>query len=80
MRFVKDRPNGFVKIDELRIPKRSEGIDELPKKLIELLDRSDSLYRRIARLDDILFRMPESAAGVKTHMARLKAAFGQAAD
>jgi regulator of CtrA degradation len=65
---------------ETCLGKRSEGIDELPKKLIELLDRSDSLYRRIARLDDILFRMPESAAGVKTHMARLKAAFGQAGD
>jgi regulator of CtrA degradation len=59
--------------------RREEGIDELPKKLIDLLDRSDSLYRRIARLDDILFRKPETSAGVKTHMAKLKAAFGQVA-
>ena len=65
---------------ETCLGKRSEGIDELPKKLIDLLDRSDSLYRRIARLDDILFRNPESTAGVKTHIARLKAAFGQAGD
>jgi len=63
---------------ETCLGKREEGIDELPKKLVELLDRSDTLYRRIARLDDVLFRQPASSAGVKSHMAKLKAAFGQA--
>src|SRR5215470_20291583 len=64
---------------EICMGKREEGVSELPKKLVELLERSDSLYRRIARLDDILFRKPETSAGVKSHMAKLKAAFGQVA-
>lgn len=65
---------------ETCLGRRAEGVDELPKKLVDLLERSDSLYRRIARLDDILFRVPQAGAGVKTHMAKLRAAFGQAAD
>jgi len=64
---------------ETCLGRREEGVSELPKKLVELLERSDSLYRRIARLDDILFRNPETSAGVKSHMAKLKAAFGQVA-
>jgi regulator of CtrA degradation len=63
---------------ETSLGRREEGVNELPRKLVDLLERSDSLYRRIARLDDILFRKPETTAGVKTHMAMLKAAFGQA--
>src|SRR6266853_6119355 len=31
---------------ETCLGKREEGMDELPKKLVELLDRSDTLYRR----------------------------------
>ena len=62
---------------ETCLGRREEGINELPKKLVDLLERSDSLYRRIARLDEVLFRNPEGSAGVKTHMAKLKAAFGQ---
>ena len=33
----------------------AEDVAPLPEELKDLLDRSDSLYRRIARLDDILF-------------------------
>src|SRR5690348_10878516 len=33
-----------------------EGIDQLPLMLQDLLGRSDNLYRRIARLDEVLFR------------------------
>ena len=33
----------------------AEETDELPVQLQDLLGRSDNLYRRIARLDDVLF-------------------------
>src|SRR6201993_3904312 len=33
----------------------NDGIEHLPRKLRDLLERSDNLYRRIARLDDELF-------------------------
>jgi regulator of CtrA degradation len=33
----------------------AEDVAPLPEELKKLLERSDSLYRRIARLDDILF-------------------------
>jgi len=33
----------------------AEDVSPLPVELRDLLERSDSLYRRIARLDDILF-------------------------
>ena len=61
---------------EICLGKREEGVEHLPKKLIDLLDRSDSLYRRVARLDDVLFRQSEPADGVKTQFAMLHAAFG----
>jgi regulator of CtrA degradation len=57
---------------------REEGIAELPKKLIELLNRSESLYKRIARFDEVLFRNPQSVPTLKTQFARLEAAFGRA--
>ena len=56
---------------------REEGIMELPKKLIELLNRSESLYKRIARLDEVLFRNPQPAPSLQNQFARLEAAFGQ---
>src|SRR5271155_3663745 len=40
---------------EICLGGREDGIDTLPKTLQDLLKRSDNLYRRIARLDDILF-------------------------
>jgi regulator of CtrA degradation len=62
---------------EICMGRREEGVDALPGKLIELLDRSDSLYRRIARLDDVLFRQPATIPGVQSQFARLSAAFGE---
>src|ERR1700743_506744 len=41
---------------EICLGGRQDGTDMLPKTLQDLLKRSDNLYRRIARLDDILFR------------------------
>jgi regulator of CtrA degradation len=63
---------------EICMGKREDGVDALPNKLIELLERSESLYRRVARLDDVLFRQKESSAGVQTHFALLQAAYGPA--
>lgn len=55
----------------------NEGVDMLPGTLQDLLERSDNLYRRIARLDDVLFAgglKPQSP--VQAQMNRLTAAFG----
>ena len=52
-------------------------VECLPDMLRDLLIRSDNLYRRIARLDDVLFgggAVPEPA--VLTHISRLEQAFG----
>ena len=61
---------------EICMGRREEGVSELPRKLRDLLERSESLYKRIARLDEVLFRSPLVEAGLKTHFARLEAAFG----
>src|SRR5215813_6373681 len=47
---------------EICFGRRDEGVDLLPKKLLDLLERSENLYRRIARLDDVLFRGKEPAS------------------
>ena len=52
-----------------------EGIDTLPKTLQNLLSRSDQLYRRIARLDDVLFGNGELPAGARGNLAMLEQAF-----
>jgi regulator of CtrA degradation len=54
----------------------ADGTDQLPTKLQDLLQRSDSIYRRIARLDDVLFRGGASAPGVQAHFDKLERAFG----
>jgi regulator of CtrA degradation len=55
----------------------ADGVELLPAKLRDLLERSDNLYRRIARLDDVLFTEGTGrAAGVKEHLNRLERAFG----
>ncbi|HEX4534124.1 MAG TPA: DUF1465 family protein [Rhizomicrobium sp.] len=56
---------------------RQDGCELLPKMLQDLLARSDSLYRRIARLDDLLFGGAHSP-GVQAHFDRLEQAFGEA--
>jgi regulator of CtrA degradation len=62
---------------EICMGNREDGVDSLPKKLIELLERSESLYRRVARLDDVLFRQGNTATtGANSHLAILQAAFG----
>ena len=53
-----------------------EGIELLPAKLRDLLDRSDNLYRRIARLDDVLFRGGAVPPGVQAQFDQLEQAFG----
>ncbi len=55
----------------------AESTDMLPVALRDLLGRSDSLYRRIARLDDVLFgEGMVVAAGAREHQNRLAQAFG----
>ena len=53
----------------------ADGIEALPEKLQDLLTRSDDLYRRIARLDDVLFGNAEVPAGARGAMAMLEQAF-----
>jgi regulator of CtrA degradation len=54
----------------------AEDIGILPMELADLLARSDSLYRRIARLDDVLFGEGEPApAGARGQMDVLAQAF-----
>lgn len=55
----------------------AESTDMLPVALRDLLGRSDSLYRRIARMDDVLFAEGATAAlGAREHQSRLAQAFG----
>ncbi|HEY5347716.1 MAG TPA: DUF1465 family protein [Rhizomicrobium sp.] len=54
----------------------ADSTEMLPVSLRELLERSDNLYRRIARLDDILFGDGLKAPGVQAHFSRLEQAFG----
>ena len=61
---------------EICLGSGGEGIELLPATLQDLLGRSDNLYRRIARLDDVLFRGGESAPGVQAHFDKLERAFG----
>jgi regulator of CtrA degradation len=63
---------------EICFGRREDDIAGLPVKLLELLDRSESLYRRIARFDDIFFSKETNvpARPVQGHLARLQAAFG----
>ena len=62
---------------EICLGAAAEGAENLPASLRDLLSRSDNLYRRIARLDDILFggAVP-SAPAVQAQINRLEQAFG----
>jgi len=53
----------------------AEGSETLPATLQSLLLRSDNLYRRIARLDDILFGAAAAPAGARGALAMLEQAF-----
>jgi regulator of CtrA degradation len=62
---------------EICMGQSADGIELLPVMLRDLLQRSDSLYRRIARLDDVLFdKNTDQAAGARAHLSRLEQAFG----
>jgi regulator of CtrA degradation len=54
----------------------AEETDTLPVQLQDLLGRSDNLYRRIARLDDVLFGTAEAPPGARGQMDALAQAFG----
>lgn len=60
---------------ELCFASAGEGVELLPKMLQTLLERSDNLYRRIARLDELLFGKVAIAAGARGQMAMLEQAF-----
>ena len=62
---------------EICLGAAADGTDMLPAALRDLLERSESLYRRIHRLDDILFSgKGEVAPGARAHISRLEEAFG----
>jgi regulator of CtrA degradation len=61
---------------EICLGGRMEAVEMLPATLRDLLSRSDNLYRRIARLDDVIFGGAQKQAGVKDHIDRLNQAFG----
>jgi regulator of CtrA degradation len=63
---------------EICLGSGGDGIDQLPAKLKDLLGRSDNLYRRIARLDDVLFRGGPGAntPGVQAQHDMIRQAFG----
>ena len=54
----------------------TDGVELLPVPLQDLLSRSDNLYRRIARLDEVLFGDTAARPGVRAHFERLEQAFG----
>ena len=55
----------------------NDGVEFLPTQLRDLLERSDNLYRRIARLEESLFAAAErQVVGIKDHITRLERAFG----
>jgi regulator of CtrA degradation len=61
---------------EICLGRSPEAIETLPAVLQDLLQRSDNLYRRIARLDDVLFGGKEPAAGARAQLEVLAQAFG----
>ena len=61
---------------EICLGDSGEGVEMLPPTLQNLLVRSDALYRRIARLDEILFGPPGRRGGIRGQLSRLEEAFG----
>lgn len=55
-----------------------EGVELLPARLIELLDRSAQLYERVDRLDQMMYRPAAAAStGLSDQMSRLNSAFAR---
>ncbi|HSC19845.1 MAG TPA: DUF1465 family protein [Rhizomicrobium sp.] len=61
---------------EICLGGRSESLGMLPAKLRDLLARSESLYCRVARLEELL-GSNGAQAGLQAQFARLEQAFGQ---
>ncbi|HKY17343.1 MAG TPA: DUF1465 family protein [Rhizomicrobium sp.] len=61
---------------EICLGQSPEDISPLPTELRDLLGRSDNLYRRIARLEDILFGEGQAPLGARAHIDTLAQAFG----
>ena len=62
---------------EICLGRSGDAVDGLPTTLQDLLERSDNLYRRIARLDDVLFGGAEPVTGARGQMDLLAQAFGR---
>lgn len=63
---------------EICLGRRKGDMSELPDKLCDLLERSESLYRRVSRFDDIFFRsVPDGLKHpLQSQLDLLEAAFG----
>jgi regulator of CtrA degradation len=61
---------------EICLGKSAEGVESLPSVLQDLLEKSDNLYRRIARLDDVLFGQGAPSPGARGQQDALAQAFG----
>jgi regulator of CtrA degradation len=61
---------------EICLGKCAEDVAPLPEQLKDMLERSDHLYRRLARLDDILFGEAEAPLGARGQFDALARAFG----
>jgi regulator of CtrA degradation len=61
---------------EICFGSRADEAESLPKPLQDLLARSESLYRRIARLEEVLLQAAPQTGG-RTQFERLEQAFGQ---
>jgi regulator of CtrA degradation len=56
--------------------RRTEAAEILPPKLVELLDRSATLYERVERLDQLLYAEEQQDSGLQSQINRLQMAFG----
>jgi regulator of CtrA degradation len=61
---------------EICLGKCIDTVESLPVALQNLLERSDNLYRRIARLDDVLFVNRAPVPGARAQLDALAQAFG----
>jgi regulator of CtrA degradation len=61
---------------EICLGKSADSVESLPLALRDLLERSDNLYRRIARLDDVLFGKGAPTSGARGQQDALAQAFG----
>jgi regulator of CtrA degradation len=62
---------------EICLGGRGANVEALPRTLQTLLARSESLYRRVVRLETILIGRAEPAHGARLHFERLERAFGE---